>query len=66
VTAENHVVEVVAGDAPKESRLLAYALRSGARLLIAGSGSDDIERWLAARRDHPAICPVIIVWTRRR
>jgi hypothetical protein len=64
-TAENHLVQEAAGDASKETRLLAYALQSGARLLVASAGLGAIESWLAAGRDQSATCPVIIVGTER-
>jgi hypothetical protein len=60
-TAEDHRVHEAAGDEPKETRLLAYALQSGARVLVASARLGAIEGWLAARRDHAAICPVIIL-----
>lgn len=62
VTAQNHSIQTVAGDGSKERRLLAYAHRSRARLLVASSERRAIE-WLVASRQHTSICPVIVVWS---
>jgi hypothetical protein len=64
-TAENHLVHEAAGDGSKETRVLAYALQSGARLLVAGAGLGAIEGWLAAGRGQSATCAVIIACTER-